>query len=44
MNQNRALHELFARANISWKKPQKVNPKFDEELVKQKREEINEIL
>jgi len=44
INQNRALHELFAQANISWKKSQKVNPKSDEELVKKKREEINEIL
>ena len=44
INQNRALHELFARANISWKKTQKLNPKSDEELVKKKREEINDIL
>ena len=39
-----SYYELFARANISWKKTQKVNPKSDEELVKKKREEINEIL
>ncbi|MEG4087714.1 IS630 family transposase [Microcoleus sp. POL10_C6] len=36
--------ELFAAANISWKKTQKINPKSDEELVKKKREEINDIL
>ena len=35
---------LFARANISWKKTQKFNPKSDDELVKKKREEINDIL
>jgi putative transposase len=29
-----SYYELFARANISWKKTQKVNPKSDEELVK----------
>ena len=44
INQNRALHELLARANISWKRTQKINSKSDEELVKKKREEINELL
>jgi putative transposase len=34
----------LARANISWKKTQKIHAKSDEELVKKKREEINEIL
>jgi transposase len=29
-----SYYELFARANISWKKNRKVNPKSDEELVK----------
>jgi putative transposase len=37
------MHELFAQANISWKKTQKLNPQSAEELVKKKREEINEI-
>ena len=36
--------ELFEQGRISWKRSQKVNPKFDEELVKKKREEINEFL
>ena len=39
-----SYYELFARGNISWEKTQKINPKSDEELVKKKREEINEIL
>ena len=39
-----SYYELFDRAKISWKKTQKTNPKFDEELVKKKREEINDIL
>jgi putative transposase len=39
-----SYYELFARANISWKKTQKVNPKSDEEMVNKQREEINEIL
>jgi putative transposase len=29
-----SYYELFARANISWKKTQKINPKSDDELVK----------
>jgi putative transposase len=32
-----SYYELFARANISWEKTQKINPKSDEELVKKKR-------
>jgi putative transposase len=32
-----SYYELFAGANISWKKTQKVNPKSDKELVKKKR-------
>jgi transposase len=39
-----SYYELFARANISWKKTQKTNPKFDKELVKKKTEEINDSL
>lgn len=39
-----SYYELFERAKISWKKTQKINPKFDEELVKKKTEEINNIL
>ena len=39
-----SYYELFAAANISWNKTQKINPKSDDELVKKKREEINEIL
>ena len=39
-----SYYELFERANISWKKTQKLHPKFAEELVKKKREEINDIL
>ena len=34
INQNRARHELLVRANISWKKTQKINLKCDKELVK----------
>ena len=33
-----SYYELFKRANIRWKKTQKVNPKFDDELVQKKRE------
>jgi transposase len=36
--------DLFELGKISWKRSQKVNPKFDEELVKKKRDEINEFL
>jgi len=39
-----SYYKLFEQANISWKKSQKVNPKFNEEQVKKKREEINEML
>jgi transposase len=39
-----SYYDLFEEGRISWKKSQKVNPKFDEELVKKKREEINEFL
>jgi len=39
-----SYYDLFEEARISWKKSQKVNPKFDEELVKKKRKEINEFL
>lgn len=35
-----SYYELFAAAGISWKKSQKTNPKYDAELVKNKREEI----
>lgn len=35
-----SYYELFAAAEVSWKKSQKVNPKHDAELVKHKREEI----
>src|SRR4028118_2388909 len=39
-----SYYELFGRAKISWKKTQKTNPKFDKELVKKKRKEINNVL
>lgn len=39
-----SYYELFTLAKISWKKSQKINPKFDGELVKKKREEINHFL
>lgn len=39
-----SYYELFEQGRISWKKSQKANPKFDEELVKKKRKEINEFL
>lgn len=39
-----SYYHIFSLANISWKKSQKYNPKFDEELVKKKTEEINHIL
>ena len=39
-----SYYELFDRAKISWKRTQKANPKFDEKLVKEKREEINDTL
>jgi transposase len=36
-----SYYDLFGQGRVSWKKSQKVNPKFDEELVKKKRTEIN---
>src|SRR4028118_412685 len=39
-----SYYELFKRAKISWKKTQKTNPKFNKELVKKKRKEINNVL
>ncbi|MEG4812697.1 winged helix-turn-helix domain-containing protein, partial [Microcoleus sp. F8-D1] len=38
-----SYYELFKQAKISWKKTQKINPKYDAELVKKKTEEINDI-
>ncbi|MEG4076297.1 winged helix-turn-helix domain-containing protein [Microcoleus sp. Pol14D4] len=35
-----SYYELFERAKISWKKTQKINPKFDEELVKKRRKKL----
>ena len=35
-----SYYDLMKAANISWKKSQKVNPRFNPELVKKKREEI----
>lgn len=39
-----SYYTLFAKAGISWKKSQKVNPKSDAELVAQKQEEIRQFL
>jgi len=39
-----SYYDLLKAAGISWKKSQKVNPKFDPELVKKKREEIHNFL
>ncbi len=39
-----SYYELLSAAGISWKKSQKVNPSFDLELVKKKREEIRSFL
>ena len=39
-----SYYDLFELGKISWKRSQKVNPKFDEELVKKKREGINTFL
>ena len=39
-----SYYELFAAAGISWKKSQKTNRKYDAELVKDKREEIQSFL
>jgi len=37
-----SYYDLFETAGISWKKSQKVNPKHDAEIVKNKREEIQD--
>lgn len=39
-----SYYALFRAAGIRWKKSQKINPRFDAELVKNKREEIQEFL
>jgi transposase len=39
-----SYYDLFEQGKISWKRSQKSNPKFDEELVKKKRTEINDFL
>ena len=39
-----SYYDLFEAGKIRWKRSQKVNPQFDEELVKKKRAEINEFL
>jgi transposase len=39
-----SYYDLLSDASISWKKSQKVNPKSDPELVKKKREEIQNFL
>jgi transposase len=39
-----SYYDLFELGKISWKRSQKSNPKFDDELVKKKREEINTFL
>jgi transposase len=39
-----SYYDLFDLAKISWKRSQKINPKFDEVLVKKKTDEINNIL
>jgi transposase len=39
-----SYYDLFDLAKISWKRTQKTNPKCDEELVKKKAGEINDIL
>jgi len=39
-----SYYDLLAAAGISWKKSQKINPRFNPELVKKKREEINDFL
>ena len=39
-----SYYDLFEAGKIRWKRSQKVNPQFDEELVKKKRTEINEFL
>ena len=39
-----SYYELLSAAGISWKKSQKSNPRYNPELVKKKREEINDFL
>lgn len=39
-----SYYELLSSAGISWKKSQKLNPKSDPELVKKKREEIQNFI
>ena len=39
-----SYYDLFEAGKIRWKRSQKVNPQFDEELVKKKRTEINDFL
>ncbi|WP_293262410.1 IS630 family transposase [Microcoleus sp. PH2017_21_RUC_O_A] len=39
-----SYYELLSMAKITWKKTQNINPKSDDELVKLKREEINNTL
>lgn len=39
-----SYYDLLTAAGISWKKSQKINPRFDAELVNNKREEIQEFL
>ena len=39
-----SYYELLSSAGISWKKSQKVNPKSDPELVKKKRQEIQDFI
>ena len=39
-----SYYELFSAAGVSWKKSQMFNPKSDPELVKKKREEIQDFL
>ena len=39
-----SYYDLFEQGRVSWKRSQKVNPKFDEDLVKKKRTEINTFL
>lgn len=39
-----SYYDLFSLAQISWKRSQKTNPKFDEELVKKKKEELQSFL
>jgi transposase len=39
-----SYYDIFDLSRISWKKSQETNPKFDEELVKKKTDEINNVL